>query len=168
MKKSIIGIVAVVFLVAIIAATAQRYYYTRYGVYYSYPERYGFYYPFYTAPAYVSPSYAYPYSYPYYQSNYYPPYYYSPLSSQVMYRYGAPTTVYPASVGPAEQETPRGVEGQLCGVVDSNQYGCIYGLVCDYTKGAKAGVGVCSRQSGDTTVYPAPSTTYPYYYRYVG
>ncbi len=165
MKKSILAVVAVVFLVAIIAATAQRYYYTRYGVFYSYPERYGFYYPFYTYPSYASPSYV----YPYYASRYYPPYYYSPLSTEVMYRYGAPTTVYPSYVGQAEPELPRGVEGQLCGVVDSRQYGCVYGLVCDYTQGAKAGVGVCSRQSGSTAqTYPPPSTVYPYYYRYYG
>jgi len=164
MKKAFIGIVILVLLVAVFSAVANpRWGYTRYGTMYSYPYGYSYYYapsPYYAYPAYpysyyrytsypsyTSPSYIYPYSispsYPAYNYPYYN-YPYSPLSSEAMYRYGAPTVTTPGYVS---AELPRGAEGQLCGIVNSKQYGCTSGLVCDYTKGAEKGVGVCSRRS---------------------
>lgn len=193
MKKAVIGIIAVVLLVAVFSAAANpRWGYTRYGVYNYAPYDYGYgpspYYlssPYYSYPAYPYsyyrsynyPSYSSPYyyNYPAYSSPYYYnypaytspytspqynyPYSYGPLSSEYMYRYGAPQVSTPAYVS---AETPRGAEGQLCGVVDSKQFGCVSGLVCDYTKGAQKGVGVCSYQSEGSSQLPSSNYQYNY------
>ena len=153
-KKTVIAIIVVVLLVAILTGASHRWGYTRYGAVYYYGSPYSYY-----------PLYQYPYSpYSYYNyPSYAYPYYYGPLSSQYMYRYGAPTsyyqapsTSYPYYQAPSYQAPtptvglPRGTEGQLCGMSDGQQYGCEYGLVCDYTKTQKAGIGVCSTQAGVT------------------
>jgi len=175
MKKTfvaVVAVVAIVLLVAVIVGAQQRWGTTRYGgVYYSSPYRYS---PYSSTFAY-SPSYSYPYSSPSYNLPYsgystsyysYPSYsypsYYSPLSSRYIYRsgtpsysyatvpsvsYPAPTTQYAASTA------QRGIEGQLCGLVDNQQYGCEYGLTCDYRKATQASVGVCS-SSPALPVYP--------------
>jgi len=142
MKKTVLAIVGVVLLVAVLVTATHRWGYSQYGAvyYYDYPFFYydqvaqppGVYTPF----AYERPSLVYP----------------SPLSSDYLYRYDPP------SAG----DTPRGVEGQLCGLSGSEQFGCVSGLVCDYSKTKKAGLGICSKQAG---IYPAsPSMTYPYYF----
>jgi len=140
-KKTIIAIMAVV-LLATIAATAYNYGMTRYGTFY-YDSPYYSYYQYYKPYQYyyqTGPSYAYPY--------YATP---GPLSSDYMYRYGyyqSPyTQVRPEVAYPASVYTARGVEGQLCGQVNGGQFGCSYGLVCDYTKAEQQGIGVCSRQA---------------------
>lgn len=131
-KKTVIAIVAVVLLVAVFSGAVQRlyagyspyrYYYTYYPVeyyagYYAYPSAYP---PVYYSP-YQPPSQSYPY---YYSTGY------SPLQ-EVSY--------------PARAETPRGGPGQLCGKADGAEYGCYYGLVCDYTVTGTAGLGVCRSQ----------------------
>ncbi len=158
-KKTVVAILAVVLLAAVFVGAAQRWGYTRYGAayWYGYPYATPYsYYPYYQYPYYGtyypivrSPSYSYPY-------------YYSPISASYMYRYGAPGVVYPAptTYQPPAPEQPRSGEGQLCGLMDSKQYGCYYGMTCDYTKTTQQGVGVCTYQSTSSS----PSVTYPYYY----
>jgi hypothetical protein len=157
-KSSIIAIIVILLLSIVFVGAAQKWGYTRYGAVYYYGEPYYTYAPLYIYP-YGSPySYYRYYGYPSYMYPYYP-YYESPLSSEYMYRYGAPT--------PGVEPAPRGTEGQMCGLLDGRQYGCYAGLVCDYTKGGAAGIGVCARPAS-TTTYPyqvASSTTQaPYYY----
>ncbi len=156
-KKSIIAIV-VIFLFSVLAVgAATKWGYTRYGAVYYYGEPFYSYYPVqqYSYPYYSSPYYRYPaYAYPYYNRG--------PLASDVMYRYGTPTVTVgtPAMNYPAGVQMPtRGAQGQLCGLVDSQQFGCDFGLVCDYTKTGQSGIGVCSMPSGAYA-----STSYPYYY----
>jgi hypothetical protein len=158
-KKSIIAIV-IIFLFSVLAVgAATKWGYTRYGAVYYYGEPFYSYYPVqqYSYPYYNNAYYRYPaYAYPYYNRG--------PLASDFMYRYGTPTVTvgapamsYPASAG--VQMPTRGVQGQLCGLVDSQQFGCDFGLVCDYTKTGQSGVGICSMPSGAYA-----STSYPYYY----
>ena len=96
--------------------------------------------PSYSRPSYTSPS----YSYPSYAT-------YTPYSSYPMYRYGYPSTYYrpvtqlPTIAYPTAVE-PRGGEGNVCGIVYGGQYGCTYGLVCDYSQVPQAQVGVCRQQ----------------------
>ncbi len=165
-KKTIVAVLAIVLLSIVFVGAAQRWGYTRYGAVYSYGTPYYSYYPLYQYPFYGG-------YYSYYRSPYYTyPYYYSPLASDYVYRYGAPSTAYPSPTAgygapstaypsPVSGELPRGGEGQLCGMIDSQQYGCEYGLVCDYKQG---GVGVCARQSGGVTYTSPPTAAYPYYY----
>src|SRR5574342_728000 len=144
-KKTILAIVVVVLLVAVFSGAVQRLYrgYSPYRYYYTY-------YPVEYYPAY----YAYPSAFPpMYYSSYQPPseyypYYYSPLASENLYRYGTPQVEvsYPMYTSATEQETPRGVEGQLCGKADGTVYGCYYGMVCDYTATGRTGIGVCKSQ----------------------
>ncbi len=175
-KKTIIAVAMVVLLVAVFVGAAQKWGYTRYGAIYYYGTPYSYapnyVYPYGSNPyqeygSYGYPAYAYPYMYRYGQT--YPSYAYpysyqqGPLSSENIYRYGAPTVSYPSYTSP---ETPRGKVGQPCGLIDSQTYGCEYGMTCDYTKTGVTGVGLCSRLPPVTT-YPyqvGPSTTYPYYY----
>jgi len=152
MKKTIsttFALVLIVLLVAVIVGASHRWGYTRYGGSYYSPQ--------YSNPFYDSPYY-YPYAdYPYvsqYQAlpAYASPYYYSPLSSPYLYRYGSykttpyteysrlPTVSYPAAV-----VQPRGVVGQPCGMIDNAQYGCVYGLTCDYNAASDPGIGICTR-----------------------
>lgn len=141
MKKTIIAI-ALVAVLATVLATAYRYGYSPYGVVY-YDSPYYSYYQYYEPyQHYYRPAYA----YPSYASNWYYPQYQSPLSSSYMYRYGyysAPEVSYPTAV----TESPRGGVGQLCGVSEGQAFGCVSGLVCDYSKVAQSGIGLCSRRS---------------------
>ena len=147
---------AVAALVVFAAVFVNSYHYgsTKYGaVYYHDSPRYSLYPYYYNYPStsysrypagYSSPTYNYPYSY-------------SPLSSSYMYRYGYPryiystypTTSYPSYSYPTTAYPAgelRGAEGQLCGMIDSQQFGCVYGLVCDYSQAEQAGIGVCAQQ----------------------
>lgn len=141
-KKTIIAVVLVFLLAVVFVSGYQRWGTTRYGPVYYYDQPYYMYYPM---PYYPQQGMYYPYSFPQYA---YP--YYGPLSTDSMYTQGAPVNYpsnaylnYPSGI-------PRGKEGQLCGLVDSKQYGCELGFVCDYTRTNQSGVGVCSQQS----VYP--------------
>ena len=159
-KKSVITIVAVVLLVAIVVGASQKWGYSRYGAVYSYGNPYYMYAPGYVYPygTYHPDQYYQYYGYPTYMtpSYYYP---YSPLSTE--YSYGNPSV---SSIAPV---TPQGKAGQLRGSIGGTDYGCVYGLVCDYTKTGITAVGVCSSQSQVTT-YPYQIATYntqpPYYY----
>lgn len=143
-KKTVVAILAVVLLATVIATA-----YT-YGYSYSPYTPYGYQYQTYQSPYYSYYQYYRPsFGYPYYSSRpaYAYPYYFSPLSSENIYRYGTPSTVaqinYPSTVGGL-----RGAEGQLCGMVDSVNYGCASGLYCDYNKISTPGIGACSRSTG--------------------
>ena len=152
-KKTIIAIAAIVVIAAIFASAARIIWN---NPYYSNYSPYAYQYPYLSSP--YSYSYTPYYSYPYYASSYYypsyiSPYYnypyYGPLSSEYMYRYGGPTTSYPYSptTNYPASTTERGVQGQPCGIIYSQQYGCEYGMVCDYSKSGISGVGVCTTQS---------------------
>ena len=168
-KKTIIAVAAVVLLVAVFVGAAQKWGYTRYGAVYYYGTPYYSYAPYYVYPY---GSYNYPYgssvSYPYSGNPLYSyPYYYKsgPLASENIYRSGAPSVSYPSYSSPT---IPRGRVGQLCGLIDSQAYGCELGLECDYTRTGVSGIGMCTKSISVTT-YPyqvGPSTTYPYYYTY--
>ena len=135
-KSAIIAVVAILFFSFVIVGAADRWGYGTYGPVYYYGQ------PFYQ----YLPIQYYPGSM-YYPNFNYPDYAYpmdNTLSSRNMYRYGAPAVSYPYSV------STEG--GRLCGLVDGQQFGCEFGMVCDYTKTNQKGIGVCTRQS-----------TYPYY-----
>ncbi len=139
-KKTIIAVVLVFLLAVVFVNGYQRWGTTSYGAVYYYGQPFYMYYPL---PYYPQSGMYYPYNYPQYA---YP--YYGPLSTESMYTRGTPEVRsdylnYPSGI-------PRGKLGQLCGLVDSKQYGCELGFVCDYTKTNQSGVGVCSTQS----VYP--------------
>jgi hypothetical protein len=165
-KKTIIAIGVVVLLAAVFVGAAQKWGYTRYGTFYYYGDPpfsysstyvypFGSYHPYQYYKEYGYPLYAYPYDYKY-----------GPSYPEYGYPYGRqPVLSYPSYSTP---NVPRGKAGQLCGVIESQAYGCEFGLECDYTKTGVAGVGMCTRQPPVTT-YPyqvGPSTTYPYYYTY--
>ncbi len=87
--------------------------------------------------------------------HFYYPYYYYPSYTYPVYYPNYPTAYQSAAS-----------EGQLCGVVDSKQYGCQSGLVCDYNQTKISGIGICSRTTPGTyptTTYPTATTTYPSY-----
>lgn len=161
-KKVIVAIIAVVLVSAVLVGASHKWGYTRYGAVYYYGQPTFSYYPVYN----------YPYYGAYYPSTYYRypayayPYYYNPLASENLYRYGLPETSYAYGGTSPYMTLPlaRSGVGAPCGIIDSSQYGCEFGLVCDYTKGNAPGVGECSRQTATTTYpYQVDSTT-PYYY----
>ncbi len=163
-KKTIFAVVAVVLLVAVFAGAANRWGYTRYGAIYNTGTPYYTYYPVFHD--YPVESMYYPYGYDTYSPYLYDAWY--PKSATVNYPY-APQAEQ-SKYSPSEYETmsiPRSAEGQLCGVLNSRQYGCQFGLVCDYTRTGTTGVGVCTSQPPHITNYPNqfgyPSTNYPYY-----
>ncbi|MBW2969953.1 hypothetical protein KY309_00360 [Candidatus Woesearchaeota archaeon] len=142
-RKTIVAIIAVVLLVSVFVG-ARQWGYTRYGALYYYGDPFFMYYP---VPYYPTPGVYYS-NYPEYASPYYPMYsypypgyaypYYGPLTQEYAYRFGAPAVI----------STPtRSREGQVCGISGTTQMGCEYGLVCDYTKGTQAGLGVCSQET---------------------
>ena len=148
-KKTIIAVVAVVLLVAVFAGAASRWFYQ----YYPYGYSYYMYYPVPYYPAYnnaLSNEYPYAYNYPYANPTTTYPYYSSAAAS-----YSMPTTSYPAS-----PTLPLGKMNQLCGLIGTAQYGCSYGLVCDYTKTSTTGVGLCTSLPTQTTTFPYRET-YP-------
>jgi hypothetical protein len=160
--KSTVALFAIVLLVAVTLGYAQKIDYSRYSTYYYGPGKinqpagdvYRAYYPYtqyaYT-PNYVIPYYgnfdqaAPSYTYPYYRYTYAHPYYgYYFSEMPASYTYSsprAPSKDYPSGVYKSE---PRGMEGQLCGLLDGKQYGCEFGLVCDY-RISEPSIGVCSR-----------------------
>lgn len=147
-KKTVIAVAAIVLLTAVITGAYTYTYGYNYSPYAPYGYQYGvFQSPYYSYYQYYRPS----YSYPYYSSRpaYVYPYYYSPLSSEHMYRYGTPSTVaqvnYPSAGGGL-----TGAQGQLCGMVDSIQYGCASGLYCDYNRITTPGIGMCAQPSVGT------------------
>ncbi len=157
-KKTIIAIVSVVLLVAVFAGAASKWGYTKYGAIYYTGVPYYTSYPVYHD--YPLESMYYPYGfgvyYPYLYDGWYSPspnpqlnYPIGPTSQEKRYEYTPPE--YPT------MSIPRSTEGQLCGVINSMQFGCQYGLQCDYTKTSSTGVGVCS-------ALPPSSSTYPYQY----
>jgi len=130
---AIIGIVAIVLVVAVIV-NAYSVGYSRYGPVYSNGYPFYMYYPIYYGP---SPGVYYPYNYYYYPEQLYPYYYPTDIKQDsakpsVSYPYYSPGVV------------ARSALNQQCGIVNSVQLGCDYGLVCDYTKTDKQGVGVCT------------------------
>lgn len=159
-KKAIVAIIALVLVSAVFVGAAQKWGYTRYGaVYYSGDPVFSYY-----------PVYNYPYYGAYYPTTYYRypayayPYSYNPLASENLYRYGLPETSYPYGTSYQTLPLARSGLGQFCGIIDSTQYGCEFGLVCDYTKGNSPGVGMCAMQTGTTTYPYQLDYTTPYYY----
>lgn len=165
-KKTVLAIVGVVLLVAVFAHAANQWGYTRYGALYYSDSPYYSYYPVYhdyPIESMYPPYGSYGSWYPYLYDGWYPAspemnYPFSPTSSE---RYYQPDTAeYPGMY------IPRSEEFGLCGALNGRQYGCTWGLVCDYTKTGQVGVGVCSKVTNPTT-YPYqlsyPSTNYPYY-----
>jgi len=163
-KKTIIAIAAIVLLAAVFTQAANRWGYTRYGAVYYTDSPYYTYYPVYhNYPVEsTSPPYGFDQNYRYLYDGWYP---------------GNPAVSYPYNPSPGNYFTytgaaypvvtvPRSPENGLCGVLQGKQYGCTFGLVCDYTKTGQVGVGVCSK-STSTTTYPFQvgykSTNYPYY-----
>lgn len=140
-NKFVLAIVAI-FLISAVGVMAYQWGYTKYGAVYYEGQPYFSYYPVYYAPTYGM----------YYPSAYSPhpaysyPYAFNPISSENMYRYGFPSTY---TAPPLVRSGP----GNFCGIIDSTQLGCEFGLVCDYTKGNQPGVGMCVRQTA-TTTYP--------------
>ncbi len=167
-KKTIMAVVAVVLLVAVFAGAASRWGYTRYGAVYNYGTPDYTYYPVYHN--YPRQSMYFPYGLGVYHPYLYDGWYSTTPYPQVNYPIGPTSQEKRFEIKPAEYPTvniPRSADGQLCGVINSRQYGCNYGLVCDYTKTGTTGVGVCSRIPQQVTNYPyqayGPSTNYPYY-----
>jgi len=172
-KQTLIAIAVITLLVTVAAVATHMTGFARYGgspdvghPSYSYQ--------------YYGPTVAYPSSeygafsgrfrYPYYYLHprtYYPTQYYQfPPSTAASPTVGSPAAQYPYGVPTSRVEAPRGGVSQLCGIISGNQYGCVAGLVCDYTKTGTSGVGVCSR-SQDITTYPyqvGRSVTRPLYY----
>lgn len=116
MKRAVLAMVLIVLIVLIAAVSVSAYRWggTRYGAVYYYGSPNYMYYPTYY-PAGSGIYYEYPAG---------------PLSSDWVYRYGTPP------------KTPQ-IAGQLCGLVDGEQYGCSYGFLCDYGKTTVKGLGVC-------------------------
>ncbi|MEM3153983.1 MAG: hypothetical protein QW165_00240 [Candidatus Woesearchaeota archaeon] len=167
-KKTIIAIVLVVLLVAVFAGAASKWGYTRYGaIYYAGVPSYN-YYPVYHD--YPIESMYFPYGfgvyYPYMYDGYFPASY----TPQMNYPLGPSSQERRFVYTPAEYPTmmaPMSAEGQLCGVINSRQYSCRYGLTCDYTKTGTTGVGICAKLPMDSTTYPYQvygiSQNFPYY-----
>ena len=156
-KKTIISIIVIVLLAAVFVNASHHWTNPRYGAVYYSGQPYYSYYPYYIYPYDTS----YPYSY--YR---FPTYYYPYYDMRYTYTKTAPTVSYPASPTYPLYVEARGSEGELCGTAGEKQFGCEYGLVCDYTKTGTTGLGVCAKQTY-TTTYPysvSPSVTYPYYY----
>lgn len=130
MKKTVLFAIIGIFLVCAVAVFAHSQWgYTQYGAVYIQGDPFFYYLP-------VEHAYYYPYS-GYYGSYSYVPEYQSPLSSEYMYRYGFPASITSSEIRP-------GTLGQLCGLVNGQQFGCVYGLLCDYSKTETPQVGVCS------------------------
>jgi len=163
-KKTIIAVVMVVLLLAVFSSAASKWGYTRYGAVYYY-DGYPFmtYYPVFHD--YPIPSTQNPYGYGIYNPYLYDGWY----SANPEYNYPYSATPSRFTYNPPEYPTinmPRSAQGQLCGTLNNQQYGCASGLTCDYTKTNSVDVGICSKPRHVTT-YPYqvtyPSTNYPYY-----
>ncbi|VVB81950.1 Uncharacterised protein [uncultured archaeon] len=133
-RRTVIAIIGIVVIVLVVAVIVNAYSvgYTRYGPVYYYGSPYYMYYPVYYGP---QPGVNYPYNY-YYSPSYAYPYYYP---TDYKNNYGLPSVNYPYPAG-----VIRGSVGQTCGMMDNQQVGCDYGLVCDYSKTTQKGMGICS------------------------